>query len=225
VNVVGKEVGRRKRLPHLGVYHKIMRLRSLLGLAVITLLPAQVIDFESNGLHYKTLTKGGVTVMFAYLPPHVKEYSIVQVSISNGSPVSWTVKPEDFTYHGRDGGDLQASPAISVVNSLLAKASRHDVIKLVTTYENQLYGNIKMQSSSGYERRREDALAFGMSHRFKAGAAAAAIALVSTKLASGESTDGAVFFSNAGRSLGPGTMVVHTGGELFEFPSEGEPIH
>ncbi|HEV8037426.1 MAG TPA: hypothetical protein VGP62_01085 [Bryobacteraceae bacterium] len=201
-----------------------MRLRSLPGLAVFTLLHAQVIDFESNGLHYKTLTKGGVTVMFAYLPPHVKDYSIVQVSISNGSPVSWTVKPEDFSYRKQEGGELQATPAVTVVNSLIAKASRHDVIKLVTTYENQLYGNIKMQSSNGYERRREDALAVGMPLRLKAGAAAAAIALVSTKLNSGESTDGAVFFSNNGKAFGPGTMLVHTGGELFEFPTEGEPI-
>jgi hypothetical protein len=201
-----------------------MRMRLLLGLAVSTLLQAQVIDFESNGLHYKTLTKGGVTVMFAYLPPHVRDYSIIQVSISNGSPVSWTVKPEDFTYRRQDGGDLPATPAVSVVNSLLAKASRHDVIKLVTTYENQLYGNIKMQTSNGYERRREDALAVGMPLRFKAGAAAAAIALVSTKINSGESTDGAVFFSTNGRSIGPGTMVVHAGGEVFEFPTEGEPI-
>ena len=200
-----------------------MRLGSLLGLAVSTLLPAQVIDFESNGLHYKTLTKGGVTVMFAYLPPHVKDYSIVQVSISNGSPVSWTVKPEDFTYRKQDGVDLQATPAVAVVNSLIAKASRHDVIKLVTTYENQLYGNIKMQSSNGYERRREDALAVGMPLRLKAGAAAAAIALVSTKLASGESTDGAVFFSINAKAFGPGIILVHTGGEIFEFPTEGEP--
>jgi len=200
-----------------------MRLGLLLGLALSTLLSAQVIDFESNGLHYKTLTKGGVTVMFAYLPPHVKDYSIVQVSISNGSPVSWTIKPEDFTYRKQDGEDLQATPAVMVVNSLIAKASRHDVIKLVTTYENQLYGNIKMQSSNGYERRREDALAVGMPLRLKAGAAAAAIALVSTKLNSGESTDGAVFFSSNGKPFGPGIMLVHTGGEMFEFPTEGEP--
>jgi hypothetical protein len=200
-----------------------MKLRWLLGLGVSVLLHAQVIEFESNGLRYKTLTKGSMTVMFAYLPPHVKDFSIVQVSISNGSPVSWTVKPEDFTYRRQDGGDLQASPAIAVVNSLLAKSSRHDVIKLVTTYENQLYGNIKMQVTNGYERRREDALAVGMPIRFKAGAAAAAIALVSTKLGSGESTDGAVFFVNGGRLIGPGIMIVHTGGEIFEFPSEGEP--
>ena len=94
-----------------------MRLRWFLGLAVSVLLHAQVIEFESNGLHYKTLTKGSVTVMFAYLPPHVKDYSIVQVSISNGSPVSWTIKPEDFIYRRQDGGDLPATPALAVVNT------------------------------------------------------------------------------------------------------------
>jgi hypothetical protein len=49
------------------------------------------------------LALGGVTVMFAYLPAHLKEYSIMQVSISNGSPISWTVKPEDFSYRQQDG--------------------------------------------------------------------------------------------------------------------------
>jgi hypothetical protein len=192
-------------------------------LAGAVLLQAQVIDFESNGLHFKTLTKGGMTVMFAYLPPHVQEYFIVQVSISNGSPISWVVQPEDFTYRKQDGTEMHATPAVAVVNSLIAKSSRHDVIKLVTTYENTLYGNIKMQSSMGYERRREDALAVGMPGRLKAAAAASAIALVKTKLGSGESTDGAVFFLDNGRPFGPGTMVVHTGGEMFEFPTDGEP--
>jgi len=55
-----------------------------LVLSVAASLPAQIIDFESNGLRYKTLTKSGVTVMFAYLPSRVKEYSIMQVSVSNG---------------------------------------------------------------------------------------------------------------------------------------------
>ncbi|MBV9770629.1 MAG: hypothetical protein JOZ32_13725, partial [Bryobacterales bacterium] len=54
-------------------------------------------------------------------------------------------------------------------------------------------------------------------------AAASALALVPTKLASGESTDGAIFFPSNGKLLGPGTLVVHTGGETFDFPSEGEP--
>ena len=123
----------------------MMRFRPLLWF-IAALLPAQIIDFESNGLHYKTLTKSGVTVMFAYLPAHLKEYSIVQVSISNGSPIAWMVKPEDFSYKRQDGTIWQAAPALAVVNSLLAKASRHDVVKLVTTYEAGLYGNTNFQS-------------------------------------------------------------------------------
>ena len=194
-----------------------------LGLTLASSLSAQIIDFDSNGLRYKTLTKSGVTVMFAYLPSHVKEYSIMQVSVSNGSAVSWMIKPEDFSYRSQDGSIAQASPALSVVNSLIQHASRHDVIKLVTTYENSLYGNIKMHSTNGYEARRESALADGMSTRIKAAAAASAIALVPTKLLSGQSTDGAVFFSMNRKPFGPGTLVVHTGGETFEFPTDGDP--
>ncbi len=190
----------------------------------VQIISAQIIPFESNGLLYKTLTKGGVTVMFAYLPAHLKEYSIMQVSVSNGSPISWAVKPEDFSYRQQDGEMWQASPALSVVYSLLAKAGRHDVIKLVTTYERGVYGNEHMQTTNGYESRRESALAEGMSTRLKAGAAASALALVPTKLLSGQSTDGAVFFPSNGKVLGPGTLLVHTGGEMFEFPSDGEPV-
>ena len=204
-------------------YDEMMRLSLILGF-LAGLVPAQIIDFESNGLHYKTLTKSGVTVMFAYLPAHLKEYSIVQVSISNGSPIAWTVKPEDFSYQRQDGTVTQAFPALAVVNALLAKASRRDVVKLVTTYEQGIYGNVNFQSTNGYETRRQSALAEGVSARLKAGAAASAIALVPAKLASGQSTDGAVFFPNTGKPLGPGTMIVHTGGEFFEFPTEGEPV-
>jgi hypothetical protein len=205
-----------------------MRLRALSSVAMCTMLSAQalsaqIIPFESNGLLYKTLTKGGVTVMFAYLPAHLKEYSIMQISISNGSPVSWTVKPEDFNYRQQDGTAWQASPALTVVNTLLAKGDRHDVIKLVTTYERGVYGNEHMQTTNGYESRRQSMLAYGVSARLKAGAAASAIALVPTKLGSGESTDGAVFFPSNGKILGAGTLIVHTGGEIFEFPSDGEP--
>src|SRR5580658_9400608 len=118
------------------VYHVLMRFL-LAACAACTLLAqiisAQIIPFESNGLLYKTLTKGGVTVMFAYLPAHLKEYSIMQVSIANGSPISWTIKPEDFNYRQSDGTNWQAQPAEEVVNTLLSKAGRHDVIKLVTT--------------------------------------------------------------------------------------------
>jgi hypothetical protein len=182
---------------------------------------AQIIDFESGGLRYKTLTKGGLTVMFASLPAHIREYSIVQVAISNGSPVAWVVKPEDFSYRRQDGSVEQASPALTVVNSLISKASRHDVIKLVSTYEAGVYGNTHFKSNNGYEIRRQNALA--ETGRLKAAAAASAIALVSTKLNSGDSTDGAVFFPSTGKLMGPGTLVVHAAGEVFEFPSDGEP--
>ncbi len=200
-----------------------MRLALLACLVPLT-LPSQIIDFESNGLHFKTLTKSGVTVMFAYLPSHLRQYSILQVSVSNGSGIAWMVKPEDFSYRKQDGTVTQASAALAVVTSLLEKASRHDVVKLVTTYEGGLYGNTRMQSTNGYEARRQSALAEGVSARLKAGAAASAIALVPTKLASGDSTDGAVFLPNGGKPFGPGILSVHTGGELFEFPTEGEPL-
>jgi hypothetical protein len=199
-----------------------MRFRPILALAAFICANAQIIDFDSGGLRYKTLTKGGLTVMFASLPAHVREYSILQVAISNGSPIAWMVKPEDFSYRRQDGSLAQASPALAVVNSLIVKASRHDVIKLVSTYEAGVYGNTHLKSTNGYEIRRQNALA--ETGRLKAAAAASAIALVPTKLLSGESTDGAVFFPNTGKGLGPGTLVVHAGGEIFEFPSDGEPV-
>jgi hypothetical protein len=208
-------------------YDGSMRFLLAAGLGWSTLFagitPAQIIPFESNGLEYKTLTKGGVTVMFAYLPAHLKEYSIMQTSISNGSPISWVVKPEDFSYRQQDGTVWQAAPALSVVNNLLSRAGRHDVIKLVTTYERGVYGNEHMQTTNGYEARRQAALADGVSTRIKAGAAASALALVTTKLQPGESTDGAIFFPTNGRLLGSGMLVVHAAGEVFEFPAEAEP--
>lgn len=185
-------------------------------------LQAQVIEFESNGLHYETLTKNGVTIMFAPLGSHVKEYSILQVAVSNGSPVSWTIRPEDFKYIRQDGTIAHATPALEVINSLIEKASRHDVIKLVSTYEASIYGNSRLQSTNGYEVRRQNALAEVGSARLKAAAAASAIALVPTRLAPGQSTDGAVFFPNNGKPLGPGKLIVHAAAEDFEFPSEGE---
>ena len=199
-----------------------MRLSVPLALMSYLCASAQIIDFESGGLHYKTLTKGGVTVMFAGLPKHVHEYSILQVAISNGSPVAWVVKPEDFSYQTQDGPALPAVPALSVVTSLLDKGSRHDVVKLVTTYEAGVYGNIKMHTTNGYESRRQSALA-ETTVKIKAAAAASAIVLVQARLQPGESTDGALFFAGNGKPLGPGTLIVHVAGEVYRFPSDGEP--
>jgi len=46
---------------------------------------------------------------------------------------------------------------------------------------------------------------------------------VTTKLAPGQSTDGAVFYPNGGKPLGSGKLIVEAGGEEFVFPVEVEP--
>ena len=107
-----------------------------------------------------------------------------------------------------------------VVDVLLDKGSHADVIKLVTSYENSLYGIPHMRTNNGYEHRREAAMAELTSTRFKAAAEASAIALVQTKLGPGESTDGAVFFGGQAKGLGEGHLIVHTNTDIFEFQAE-----
>ena len=183
-------------------------------------LPAlsQVIEFESNGLKYQALTRNGLTIMFAQLPTHVRDYSILQVAVSNGSRQPQTVRPEDFTIVRTDGEQLAAVPARTVVNELVEKAGRNDVIRLVTSYETSLYGNVRLKATNGYEARRQQAFAEFGGGRLKAAAAASAIAFVQTKLAPGDSTDGAVFYAAAGKPLGPGKLLVKAAGAVFEFP-------
>jgi hypothetical protein len=182
------------------------------------------IDFESHGMHYEALTRSGITVMFAPLPPHVKEYNIVQVTVTNGSPVSWTVKPSDFSFTRHDGTLLQTVSADEVVSSLLEKASRNDVIKLQLLYESTIYALSNFRSTNGYEQRREAAMAQFVNARFKAAAAASAITLVPARLKPGDSTDGAVFFENRTKekSLGAGRFTAHTCGEMFVFETYAE---
>ena len=80
---------------------------------------AQVIEFQSNGLKYQTLTKAGVTVMYAHLGNHLHEYAIVQVAVSNGSHGPYVIRPEDFFYErGDDIGTLHAVPARAVIEML-----------------------------------------------------------------------------------------------------------
>ena len=180
---------------------------------------AQVIEFESNGLKYQTLTKSGVTVMFAIMPQHLKDYAILQVAISNGSKAPYVIRPEDFTFVRPDGVVMRASAARIVVGMLEQKGSAGDVIKLVTSYENSIYGNQHLKSTNGYEQRRQSVLAMG-SVKLKAAAAASAIAMVQTRLMPGESTDGAVFFPIEGKILGPGHIVVRTNTDIFNFTTD-----
>lgn len=194
--------------------------RLLGGLALaIAMLPhaqAQVIEFESNGLKYQTLTRSGVTVMWAPLPTVLHEYTIIQAAVSNGSGGPYVIRPEDFSYVRADGSTLKATPARTVVDMLSHKGSGTDVIKLVTAYEASVYGNAHFKSTNGYEQRRQSALAMS-STRFRAAAAASALALVQTKLTPSESTDGAVFFQTDGKPLGRGHLVVRTNTDTFNF--------
>jgi hypothetical protein len=181
---------------------------------------AQVIEFEQNGLKYQTLTKSGVTVMFALLPSHLHEYAIMQVAVSNGARGPYIIRPEDFTWIRGEGLSIRAAAARDVILMLEQRGSGSDAIKLVTTYENSITGNTHLKSTNGYERRRQAALAMG-SVRLKAAAAASALAMVQTKLAPGESTDGAVFFPTEGKPLGPGKLIVRTNTDVFEFNGTG----
>lgn len=186
----------------------------LLGVCLAT--PAQVIEFESNGLKYQTITKGGVTLMVARLPGHIHELSILQVAVSNGSAGPYTIRPEDFSFKKEDGTELHAWAARDVVQMLKEKGGRGDVIKLVSAYETALYGIPHMRVANAYEARRQAALAEVNSTKLKAAAAASAIALVQTKIGPGESTDGAVFFEAEGKTI-PVRLVVRTNTDTFEF--------
>jgi hypothetical protein len=185
--------------------------------------PAQVIEFEQNGLKYQTLTKSGVTVMFAAMPSHLHEYAIMQVAVSNGGQGPYIIRPEDFTYVRHDGVSIRADAARNVILMLEQKGNGNDAIKLVTTYENAIAGNSHLKSTNGYEQRRQAALAMG-SVKLKAAAAASALAMVQTKLLAGESTDGAVFFPTEGKALGPGRLIVRTNTDTFEFNATGVAV-
>lgn len=188
------------------------------ALALSTNLAAQVIDFESNGLHYQAMTRNSVTITFAKLPSHIADYNVFQVTVTNGSPVAWVVKPEDFTFARQDGSSIRATPADVVIASLLSHATKGDVVKLQLLYESSIYAMPpNFRSTEGYERRREQAMTVMVNAKIKAAVAASAVTLVSTKLRTGGSTDGAVFFQNREKVLGPGRLIVNTAGEVFQF--------
>ncbi len=191
-------------------------------ICAVAALRGQAIQFESGGLNYQTLTRAGVTIMFAELPVQVREYAVVQVAVSNGSPSTRTVKGEDFKFIRPDGTSLVATPAGAVVEEFLQKGSRSDVIKLVSTYEMGLYGLGRFRSTNGYEVRRKNMLAEVSGQKLKAAAAASAIAFVTTRLKSSESTDGAIFFPTQGKPIGQGTLRVTVGTEVFEYEVGGE---
>jgi hypothetical protein len=179
---------------------------------------AQVIEYQENGEKYQTLSHKGLTVIITHLPVQIEGYGLIQVSISNGSQIHWTVKPEEFEYV-RGSDIINGVNADAVVNIMLEHASSGDVVKLITSYERSLYAIPNMRSNNGYEQRRQGALAFGTSQKLRAAAAASAITLAQVRLAPGESTDGAVFMHlpKDPKSLTGGHLVLHSEGETFEF--------
>jgi hypothetical protein len=197
--------------------------RVLCVLTAASLAGGQVIEFETGGLRYQTLTRNSVTVMFAHLPTHIHEFSIIQVAVSNGASGPVVVRPEDFIFERSEGPPLKATPARDVVSELITKGNRGDVIKLVSTYEMALFGMSRLRPTNGYEARRQQYLAEVSSAKIKAAAAASALALVATKVAAGQSTDGAVFFSTDGKPLGAGQMVMRNSAGEYRFnPEEPE---
>lgn len=180
-------------------------------------LAAQVIEFESNGLKYQTLTKNGVTIMFAVMPSKIKGFTVLQVAVNNGSSLPCAIDPEEFIYRREDGSQWRAMPARQVVRRMLDRANRDDVMKMVGSYELGLYGLSRIQSTNGYEQRRQSAIAEFGGSRLKAAAAASAIVMVKAKLEPGASTDGAIFYPNAGKPPGIGKVSVKAAGEVFEF--------
>ena len=181
---------------------------------------AQVIEFYSNGLKYQTLTKAGLTVMYAEMPLQVRDYAVLQVAVINGTGALQVVQPVAFSFEFPDGRTVRAASENAVVSELQQHGGRNDVIKLVTAYERALSGAEKIRSNNGYEQRRQAALAMGGPSGLRAAAAASAIAFVRTKLRPKDSTDGALFFGNDGRALGTGVLRAQVGNEIFEFRLE-----
>lgn len=179
---------------------------------------AQVIEYENNGMKYQTLSHQGLTVIVTKMPDHVAGFSLFQVSISNGSDKYWMVDPEKFAY-ARQDTRLNALSAEQVVDVLLDKGSHADVIKLVTSYENTLYGIPHMKSTNGYEQRREGMMSYGMNAKLKAAATASAIALAQVRLSPGQSTDGSIFIplTREVKSLTGGHLVFRSYEQTFEF--------
>jgi hypothetical protein len=185
---------------------------------------AQGLEFESGGLKYHALTKGGVTVMVAPLPTRILGYAILQVAVSNGSVERQQIFSEKFQFRPASGAQpIQAISATAVVSDVLNRAGRGDVGRLIGVYEEALFGNANLELRHGYEARRKDAMAIGGT-KMRAAAAAAAIVLGTNRIDPGQTSDGAVFFKTKNKPLGAGTLEVQAAGEMFEFTLAGEPV-
>ena len=121
---------------HISLYHNgIVMFRAFCLLVAATLGGAQVIEFESGGLKYQTLTRNSVTVMFAHLPTRVHEYAIIQVAVSNGAQAAVVIRPEDITFERSDGVALRATPARAVVTELIGTSVPCELLRYSSAIE------------------------------------------------------------------------------------------
>jgi len=113
----------------------MLPVRQMLRFCLLVLLVcaarAQVIRSGSGGLEFQTLTKNGITIMFAFMPVEVQDFAIIQVAVSNGSSGICEIHPRDFYFETRSGGVVRAVPASRVIQQLIERASGNDVVKLV----------------------------------------------------------------------------------------------
>ncbi len=198
----------------------LRRITLAFALLVLTVASAgaQAIEYEANGQKYQTLSHNGLTIIYTHMPNHIAGFGLIQVSVANGSGIYWTIRPEQFSYV-REGTTLAAISANDVVNLLLAHGSHADVVKLVNSYESTLYGIPHMRTTNGYELRRQNAAGSGMPQKLEAAAIASAIAFAQTRIAPGQSTDGALFIplSHDLKTLAGGKLMVRVEGQTFEF--------
>ncbi len=206
------------RLRRLAVTAAVLCAGAYLAVGPVSKLGAQVIEYEANGLKYQTLSHEGLTVIVTRMPDHVAGFGLFQVSVSNGSDKYWMVDPSEFAY-ARPDVSLGALPPEKVIDVLLDKGSHTDVIKLVTSYENTLYGIPHAKSTNGYESRREGMMSYGINPKLKAAATASAIVLAKVRLGPGQSTDGSVFIplTREVKALTGGHLVFKAYGQTFEF--------
>jgi ABC-type microcin C transport system duplicated ATPase subunit YejF len=183
------------------------------------------------------VVEAGTAATVLQAPQHPYTRSLVDsaLQMQQAEGLAYTATPTEPLLRLRDVAQhytLEANPlarlwggpaakVIKAVDGVSLEIYPGEVVGLVSAYETGLYGMTQLRTTSGYESRRRAALAEVSSTRLKAAATASAIAFVQMKLAPGESTDGAMFYETAGKSLPGGTLRVRAAGEIFEFqPSE-----
>ena len=107
---------------------------------------AQVIEFESGGLKYQALTRGGITVMVAPLTTRILGYSIVQVAVQNGSGETQEIRPDNFRFQPVTGRAVPGLSAQAVVDDVLDRAGRNDVGRVAE------YGSVRVPTYMTLER-------------------------------------------------------------------------